>query len=58
MKLRLDIWKSLGISDDRIAYLGKDDNFWIAGDSGPCGPDTEIFYFRSNDDIPNNFDPD
>ena len=52
-----NIWKSLGISDDRIAYLGKDDNFWIAGDSGPCGPDTEIFYFRSNDDIPDKFDP-
>ena len=36
-------WKELGISDDRIAYLGVDDNFWIAGESGPCGSDTEIF---------------
>lgn len=52
-----DIWKSLGISDQHIAYLGKEDNFWIAGDSGPCGPDTEIFYFRSNDEIPAKFDP-
>lgn len=34
-----------------------EDNFWIAGASGPCGPDTEIFYFRSNDEIPENFDP-
>ncbi len=50
-------WKSFGISEDRIAYLGKEDNFWIAGDSGPCGPDTEIFYFRSNDEIPKKFDP-
>ena len=50
-------WKSLGISEDRIAYLGVEDNFWIAGDSGPCGPDTEIFYFRSNDEIPQKFDP-
>ncbi len=51
------IWKNLGISEDRIAYLGKEDNFWIAGDSGPCGPDTEIFYFRSDDAIPVKFDP-
>ena len=48
-------WKSLGISPDRIAYLS--DNFWIAGDSGPCGADTEIFYFRSDDDVPSKFDP-
>ena len=51
------IWKNLGISEDRIAYLGKEDNFWIAGDSGPCGPDTEIFYFRSDDEMPVKFDP-
>ena len=50
-------WKKLGISEDRIAYLGKEDNFWIAGESGPCGGDTEIFYFRSNDEIPTKFDP-
>ena len=50
-------WKEKGISEDRIAYLGKDDNFWIAGDSGPCGCDTEIFYFRSDDEIPTKFDP-
>jgi len=50
-------WMELGISDKRIAYLGRSDNFWIAGDSGPCGGDTEIFYWRSNDDIPEVFDP-
>ena len=50
-------WKSLGISEDRIAYLGVEDNFWIAGETGPCGPDTEIFYFRSNDEVPQKFDP-
>ena len=50
-------WKELGISSERIAYLGADDNFWIAGESGPCGGDTEIFYFRSADDVPKNFDP-
>ncbi len=50
-------WKELGISEDRIAYLGVNDNFWIPGESGPCGGDTEIFYFRSDDEIPEKFDP-
>ncbi len=50
-------WMELGIPEERIAYLGKDDNFWIAGDSGPCGPDTEIFYFRSDEKVPSKFDP-
>ncbi len=50
-------WREMGISDKRIAYLGRDDNFWIAGETGPCGGDTEIFYFRSEDDIPEKFDP-
>ncbi len=49
-------WKSLGISEDRIAKT-VEDNFWIAGESGPCGPDTEIFYFRSTDTVPEVFDP-
>ena len=53
-----DRWRELGISDNRIAYLGVKDNFWIPGDSGPCGGDTEIFYFRSDDEIPEKFDPD
>ena len=52
-----EVWKSLGISEDRIAYLGVEDNFWIAGETGPCGPDTEIFYFRSSDEVPQKFDP-
>ena len=50
------IWKSLGISDDRICET-TDDNFWIAGETGPCGPDTEMFYWRSTDPIPQKFDP-
>lgn len=52
-----EIWKNLGISEDKIAFLGKDDNFWIAGETGPCGGDTEIFYFRSNDKVPGKYDP-
>ena len=49
-------WLSLGIKKERIAKT-IEDNFWIAGESGPCGPDTEIFYFRSTDEIPDIFDP-
>ena len=52
-----EAWRSLGIPEKRIAYLGKEDNFWIPGDSGPCGGDTEIFYWRSTDPIPEAFDP-
>ncbi len=50
-----NLWKSLGIPEERIART-VEDNFWIAGETGPCGPDTEIFYFRSNDEIPSKFD--
>ena len=52
-----EAWMNLGIPKERIAYLGKEDNFWIPGDSGPCGGDTEIFYWRSEDEIPKIFDP-
>lgn len=48
-------WLSLGIKESRIAKTS-DDNFWIAGEAGPCGPDTEIFYWRSDDEIPDTFD--
>ncbi len=48
-------WLSLGIKKERIAKT-VEDNFWIAGETGPCGPDTEMFYWRSNDPIPKNFD--
>ncbi len=40
-----DIWKSLGIPASRISYLGRKDNWWgPAGATGPCGPDSEMFY--------------
>ncbi len=38
-------WKENGIPEDRIAYLPASDNWWAAGPTGPCGPDTEIFYW-------------
>ena len=37
-------WEKVGIPKERIYYFGKDDNWWIAGEEGPCGPDTEMFY--------------
>ena len=51
-----DKWLSLGIKEERIART-VDDNFWIAGETGPCGPDTEMFYWRSNEPVPEKFDP-
>ena len=51
------IWKSLGIPEERIAYLGLEDNFWIAGETGPCGGDSEIFYFTGIEEPPQKFDP-
>ena len=39
-----ECWEKAGISKDRIYFFGKDDNWWIAGEEGPCGPDTEMFY--------------
>lgn len=49
-------WRELGIPEERIVKT-VEDNFWIAGESGPCGPDTEIFYFRSDEELPEVFDP-
>lgn len=52
------IWKKNGIKEERIAFLGEDDNWWPNMElTGPCGPDTEIFYWRSNEEIPEQFDP-
>lgn len=52
------IWKSLGIPEERIAYLDKEENWWgPAGNTGPCGPDTEMFYWGSEEEPPKEFDP-
>src|SRR6202044_2906959 len=37
-------WERTGVPRDHIVYLGAEDNFWSAGDTGPCGPCTEVFY--------------
>ena len=39
-----ECWKKAGIPEERIYYFDKEDNWWIAGEEGPCGPDTEMFY--------------
>jgi len=53
------IWESLGIKKERIAFLPKEDNWWgPAGKTGPCGPDTEMFYWKLNGtSAPKIFDP-
>tara|TARA_Y100000310_G_scaffold161721_1_gene161624 strand:- start:8396 stop:10150 length:1755 start_codon:yes stop_codon:yes gene_type:complete len=54
-----DIWLKLGIPKERIAFLGKKDNWWgPAGETGPCGPDTEMFYWKlNNKPAPKKFNP-
>ena len=53
------IWKSLGIPEERIGYMPEEDNWWPNMELiGPCGSDTEIFYWRSEDEVPKTFNPD
>jgi alanyl-tRNA synthetase len=53
-----EVWQSLGVPKERIAFLGKEDNWWgPAGDTGPCGPDTEQFFWSSSEEPPEKFDP-
>ena len=53
-----EIWNGLGIPAERIAKLGKKDNWWgPAGTTGPCGPDTEMFYWTGPAPAPKEFDP-
>ncbi|MCK5129826.1 MAG: alanine--tRNA ligase [Clostridiales bacterium] len=43
------LWEECGIAKERIFYLPAENNWWIAGTAGPCGPDTEIFYISDDD---------
>ncbi|MBI4262487.1 alanine--tRNA ligase [Candidatus Uhrbacteria bacterium] len=48
-----DIWKSLGVPAHKIGYLPKKNNWWgPAGQTGPCGPDTEMFYWAGAGEYP------
>ena len=52
------IWKSLGIPEHKISYLSKEDNWWgPAGVTGPCGPDTEMFYWVGEGEAPEESNP-
>ncbi len=52
-----EVWKSLGVSEERIAFLPKEDNWWgPAGVTGPCGPDSEMFYWSGEEEAPQKFD--
>jgi alanyl-tRNA synthetase len=55
-----DLWLSLGMPASRIAKLPKKNNWWgPAGQTGPCGPDTEIFYWSGDkDNVPSSFNDD
>jgi len=54
-----EIWRNLGINKNKIAFMGEKDNWWPNMElTGPCGPDTEIFYWRSSNPVPDNFDTD
>ena len=52
------IWESVGIPKERIYYCGKKHNWWgPAGETGPCGPDTEIFYDTGKEKCSENCNP-
>jgi len=55
-----DIWTKLGMPEKRIARLPKKNNWWgPAGTTGPCGPDSEMFYWTGNpDEVPESFNDD
>src|SRR5262249_1475132 len=45
----IECWREVGVPDARIVQLGRDDNFWQAGPSGPSGPCSELYYDRGPD---------
>ena len=53
-----NFWQALGAPKEKIAYLGREDNWWgPAGQTGPCGPDTEMFYWTGAGEAPKVFNP-
>ena len=51
------VWEECGIAKDHIYYLPKKNNWWIAGKTGPCGPDTEMFIIRDQEPCGENCSP-
>ena len=50
-----EIWQKCGISPARIAFLPASENWWEKGATGPCGPDTEMFYWTGESPAPENY---
>ncbi len=42
----IEVWRRVGVPDERIVRLGREDNFWQAGPAGPCGPCSELYLDR------------
>ena len=42
----IEVWRAIGVPDERIVHLGRDDNFWQSGPTGPCGPCSELYLDR------------
>ena len=50
-------WKLLGVDEGRIAFLSRKNNWWgPAGETGPCGPDTEMFFWTGKERVSERFD--
>jgi alanyl-tRNA synthetase len=45
----IEIWRGVGVPDERIVRLGRGDNFWQAGPTGPCGPCSELYLDRGEE---------
>jgi len=45
------LWEKVGARPERVLGFGRDDNFWQMGDTGPCGPSSEIFYYLGDDPL-------
>ncbi len=51
-------WQKLGVPPERVAFLGKEENWWgPAGETGPCGPCTEMYFWVGKEPAPKKFDP-
>ncbi|MBT3348919.1 alanine--tRNA ligase [bacterium] len=50
-----EFWGKSGVPKSRIAFLGKSENWWKKGDTGPCGTDTEMFFWTGDEPAPEDF---
>jgi alanyl-tRNA synthetase len=53
--LAADRWVEVGIPRERVAFLPASENWWAVGDAGPCGPDSEMFYWTGDGPAPKSF---